>query len=190
MLNISFSTYEISLAHHTSSLMSWFNGSQSQGLWSPSWESWSRTLEVPSRLEGPQESSLHITHGVDPFQLQGAHYMVPRLLMCRELGQAQEWKELSLHPPLHFNQDVGSFLPQAMKVLSKKKLIRQAGFPREFVGPGPLFLGAEAGARHGRLTKWCPLQSVPWVDSPKTVLGLQLRFFKIHFLVKTFMKGI
>lgn len=76
--------------------------------------------------------------------------MVPRLLVRRELGQAQEWKELSLHLPLHFNQNAGSFLPQAMKVLSKKKLIRQAGFPREFVRP--LFLGAEAGARQGRLT--------------------------------------
>lgn len=155
MLSISFSTCEISLAHHASSLLSWFSGSQSQGLWSPSWESRSGTLEVPSRLEGSRESSLHITHGVDPFQWQGAHYMVPRLLVRRELGQAQEWKELSLHLPLHFNQDAGSFLPQAMKVLSKKKLIRQAGFPREFVGP--LFLGAEAGARQGRLTEWCPL---------------------------------
>ena len=108
--------------------------------------------------------------------------------MRQELGQAQEWKELSLHPPLHFNQDAGSFLPQAMKVLSKKKLIRQVGFPREFAGP--FFLVAEAGARQGRLTVWCPLQSVTWVDSPKIVLGLWLRFLKIHFLVKIFMKGI
>lgn len=55
---------------------------------------------------------------------------------------------LSLLPPAHFNWDVGSSLPQAMKVLSKKKLIRQAGFPRKFHGPGgPLFLGTGAGVR-------------------------------------------
>lgn len=36
--------------------------------------------------------------------------------------------------PAAFNWPRGSFLLQAMKVLSKKKLIRQAGFPRECGG--------------------------------------------------------
>lgn len=76
---------------------------------------------------------------------------------------------------LAYNENDNTYY--AMKVLSKKKLIRQAGFPREFVAPGPLFLGTGLGQDREGCVEGCPLQRVPWMDSPKTALGLLLRLF-------------
>lgn len=111
------------------------------------------------------------------FPVMGCSQPCPEAAGTPSTWQAWEWREFSLYAFLHFNQDAGSFLPQAMKVLSKKKLIRQAGFPREFVAPGPLFLGTGLGQDREGCVEGCPLQRVPWMDSPKTALGLLLRLF-------------
>lgn len=55
----------------------------------------------------------------------------PQAAVAPEVGRASEWRGPPLRPlPLAAFAGPGSLLPQAMKVLSKKKLIRQAGFPR------------------------------------------------------------
>lgn len=102
---------------------------------SPSQESRPGTSEAPSGWGESWQSSLQATRSwsshCDDEVLTTLSRGHPG---AKSFGRPSS-RENSPSPFLHFNRDAGSFLPQAMKVLSKKKLIRQAGFPREFGGP-------------------------------------------------------
>lgn len=67
-----------------------------------------------------------------------------------------------------------------MKVLSKKKLIRQAGFPRESGGPGGPCPGVQGLDEAEKVPPNRVPCRVPWADAPETARGPLTEGFLTH----------